>query len=216
MNTSLNTSGLIPLNQPFDSNPSADWYYTGSESVSSIPAGVVDWVLVQLRDASDVANADESTVVAQQAAFLLNDGYIVDLDGTSNIFFENVDYSNKLYPVVFHRNHLGVISADRITKSGGIFTYDFISSGAAYSNSNDGEKNLGGGVWGMFSGDASGGGIINSYDLILWGNHAGQQGYQPGDFNLDSQTGNVDKNEFYIDNLGIESQIPKSKNNNND
>jgi hypothetical protein len=216
MNTSLNTSGLIPLNQPFDSNPSADWYYTGSESVSSIPAGVVDWVLVQLRDASDVANADESTVVAQQAAFLLNDGSIVDLDGTSNIIFDNVDYSNKLYPVVFHRNHLGVISADRITKSAGIFTYDFISSGAAYSNTNDGEKNLGGGVWGMFSGDASGGGIINSYDLILWGNHAGQQGYQPGDFNLDSQTGNVDKNEFYIDNLGIESQIPKSKNNNND
>jgi hypothetical protein len=203
------------LNQPFNTIPAADWYYTGTESVSSIPPNVVDWVLVQIRSAENAASAGGGTVVAEQAAFLLNNGNIVDLDGSSNLSFPGITYSSGLFPVVWHRNHLGIISANKMTRTGGVYTYDFTQAGSAYSNSSAGEKNLGGSVWGMFSGDASGGGALNTYDISFWNNNAGRQGYYPGDFNLDSQVENMDKNDFCVDNFGNESQIPASKGNDN-
>ena len=208
MNTDLNTLGLIPLTQPFDSNPAAQWYYTGTESVGAIPANVVDWVLVQLRDAADAASATASSVVAQQAAFLLNDGSIVGLDGTSNLSFTGTGYSMGLFPAVFQRNHLGIVSSAKMVRTGGVYTYDFTAAGSAYGDTQAGEKNLGGGVYGMFAGDASGDGKTNEDDLPLWRNDAGKQDYLPADFNMDSQANNTDKNDFLVPNNGKESQLP--------
>ena len=215
MNTDLNALGLIPTSQPFNSITTADWYYTGSESVASVPANVVDWVLVRIKDATDAASSSAGTVVAEQAAFLLNDGSIVDLDGSSNLDFTGITYSDGLYPVVWHRNHLGIISSDNMTRTAGVYSYDFTIAGAAYTDTSPGEKLLGGGVYGMFSGDASGGGALNSLDVIHWRNQAGNQDYLQGDFNMNSQSDNKDKNDFCIENFGNESQIPGSKSNDN-
>ncbi|RLD53861.1 MAG: hypothetical protein DRJ05_15745, partial [Bacteroidetes bacterium] len=60
-------SGFLPLTQPYGGSP---WNYSGAESVTSIPANVVDWILVELRDAPDAGSAIPSTMIAQQAAFL--------------------------------------------------------------------------------------------------------------------------------------------------
>ncbi len=215
MNTDLNTLGLIPLSQPFNSIPSADWFYSGSESVASIPPNVVDWVLVKIKDANSAASSTSAPVVAVQAAFLLNDGSIVDLDGSDNLQFTGISYSSGLFPVVWHRNHLGVISANRMTRTGGVYTYDFTAAGSAYGDTNPGEKSLGGGVYGMYGGDASGSGLINSTDVLWWQNDAGLQNYLEGDINLDSQADNKDKNDFCVPNFGNKSQIPGSKSNDN-
>ena len=212
MNTDLNTLGLIPLNQPFDSKPSADWYYTGSESVGSIPPDVVDWVLVKIKDASNAAGSLTAPIVAEQAAFLLNDGSVVDLDGSSSLDFSAISYSNGLFPVLYHRNHLGVISSDKMIRIGGIYTWDFTQAGSAYSNTNPGEKLLGSGIYGMYSGDVSGGGKVNTTDFLWWYGGAGKQGYLFGDCNLNSQSDNIDKNDFLYINIGTDSQIPGSKN----
>ena len=96
MNTTLRTNGIVPLSQPYSSS------YTGTESVSSIPADVVDWVLVQLRNPT-------TTVIAERAAFFKKDGTVVDLDGTSPVSFENV-VAGKYYIAIRHRNHLGVMT----------------------------------------------------------------------------------------------------------
>ena len=78
MTTSLNPSNL-PLYQPYSSAP---WNYGGNESVAVIPSpDIVDWVLIELRDATDASLATSGTVIAQQAAFLLKDGTVVGLDG---------------------------------------------------------------------------------------------------------------------------------------
>ncbi|MBE9492131.1 MAG: hypothetical protein IMY70_04540, partial [Bacteroidetes bacterium] len=138
-----------------------------------------------------------------------------DLNGSSNLIFPGITYSSGLFPVVWHRNHLGIISSDKMTRSGGIYTYDFTQAGSAYSNTNPGEKLLSGSIWGMFSGDASGGGVINTFDLTFWSPDAGSQDYLEGDFNLNSQADNKDKNDFWFGNLGNESQIPGSKNDDN-
>ncbi len=209
MNIYLYSLGLIPLNQPFDTEPTAMWYYTGTESVAAIPPNVVDWVLVQLRDASDAASANETTVVIQKAGFLLNNGSVVDLDGTSNMAFTGISYSKGLFPVVFHRNHLGVISETKITRSGGLYSYDFTAAGSAHSNTNAGEKDLGGGVYGLWGGDSNGSGLVANGDLSNdWKPHAGEKGYMPADYNLDGQIENKDKNDVWADDLWKASQIP--------
>ena len=97
MNTTLRTNNILPLSQPY-----AIAGYTGTESVASIPADVVDWVIVQLRNPA-------TTVVAERAAFLKKDGTVVDLDGTSAVAFPGVAAGN-YYIAVKHRNHLGVMT----------------------------------------------------------------------------------------------------------
>lgn len=100
MSTSLKTAGLIPLAQPYSAAP---WSYTGTESVTSIPANVVDWVLVELR-----TGTASSTKVASRAGFVLNSGLITDLDGSSTLGFNTVASGN-YYLVVKHRDRKSVV-----------------------------------------------------------------------------------------------------------
>ncbi|MBE9491534.1 MAG: hypothetical protein IMY70_01500 [Bacteroidetes bacterium] len=210
MTTDINS--ILPGNQPFNSNPLADWYYMGTEYVSSMPSNVTDWILVELRDASSASEAMPGDVVAKQAALLLNNGSIVDLDGISNLTFPGITYSSALFPVVWHRNHLGIISSDMMTRTDGVYTYDFTQAGSAYSNTNPGEKLLGGSIWGMLGGDSNGSGLVALGDLSNdWTPYAGETGYRPADYNLDGQLNNKDKNDVWVENLLKLSQIPGSK-----
>jgi len=47
MNSTLNANGHIPLSQPYNVAP---WNYSGTESLASIPADIVDWVLLEFRE----------------------------------------------------------------------------------------------------------------------------------------------------------------------
>ncbi len=209
MNTDLNgnpelVEGL-PLSQPYNIPP---WNYLGSESVESIPTtDVVDWVLIELRNAADAGSATSGTMVSQQAAFLINDGSIMGLDGTSNPIFSN-SITQQLFVVIRHRNHLGVLSAYPLSESGGVYSYNFTSpTGQAYGT--DAQKNLDGGAYGMYSGDGNADGTINMDDkVIIWSVEAGNIGYLNGDFNMNSQTDNSDKNDIWIENNETSSQIP--------
>jgi hypothetical protein len=202
MNTDLKTGGFIPLNQPYNTPP---WNYAGSESVGSIPPNVVDWVLVELRDAASAGSATPATIIARKAAFVLNDGSVVDLDGSSLPTF-NATVNNQLFLVIWHRNHLGIMSASPLFSGGGIYAYDFTSGlGQAYLN---GQKNLGGGNYGMFAGNASKNGVIDAADYTVWNNQVGTPGYKSGDHSLDGQVDNNDKNDTWVENLGTTSKVP--------
>ncbi|MBC8485604.1 MAG: hypothetical protein H8D45_06145 [Bacteroidetes bacterium] len=204
MNTDLNNLSMLPLDQPYNSAP---WNYGGTESVTSIPnTDVVDWVLIELRDAPDAASATSEAMVAQKAVFLLNNGSVVDLNGTSILSFNHLIIQS-LFVVIWHRNHLGIMSANPVTESGGIYTYDFsIPAGQAYGT--DAQKNLEGGVYGMFGGDANGDGDVNTDDKIIWANQAGTQGYKSADFTMNGQVDNVGKNDIWQQNIGESSQLP--------
>lgn len=104
MQTDLLVAGLIPNAQPYNIFP---WNYDGTESVISIPDNVVDWVLVELRDEDD-----NTKIISTRAAFLLNNGKIVDLDGNNSVSF--LMPSDFYYIVVKHRNHLEIMSANPI------------------------------------------------------------------------------------------------------
>jgi len=204
MSTTLNSYGDLPLSQPFNVAP---WNYDGDETVSSIPnANIVDWILMEARNAVDAGSATAGTIIFRQAAFILNDGSIVGLDGTSNLEFK-VHINNNNFVVIYHRNHLSIMSAEDLSHSGWKYSYDFtIGSGQAY---NSGQKDLGG-VWGMLAGNADGNGEVHQDDINnVWSGQAGENGYYSGDMDMNSEVNNQDKNDVWLPNVGQSSQIPE-------
>jgi hypothetical protein len=204
MNTSLNSQGLIPLTQPFNS---VTWNYSGAESVSSIPSNVVDWLLLDLR-----TGVEGTTIVGKRAAFLKSDGSIVDLDGNSAVSFTGVSNGN-YYLGIHHRNHLSILSQSPLSFSNGNITanYDFTTGQNKVYGTNP-MKDLGGGKYGMIAGDASGDGTINATDLNnYWIPQNGTPyDYQTktSDFNLDASINATDLNSFWIPNNGNSTQVP--------
>ena len=168
----------------------------------------MDWVLIELRDATAAATATAATRIARQAAFLMNDGSIRGLDGTGIQQFDNLTIQHSLFAVVYHRNHLAIISANPLTESGGVYSYDFTTgAGQAY---NSGQKEIAPGVWGMFTGDADASDLIDENDKNpLWNQVAGETGYLPTDLNCDTQADNRDKDDYWLPNIGEESQVPE-------
>ncbi len=204
MSTDLNVAGLIPNAQPYSGAP---WNYAGTESFASVPnADVVDWVLVEMRDAVDAASASSATVIKTMAGLLLKDGSIVSVDGSSKLSFTNT-IANNLYIVIYHRNHVSVMSAVALASSGKYYTYDFTSSNtAAYGT--DAQKGVGS-VWVMYGGDVDGNGEVdNDDDATIWYSEAGASGYFLSDVNLDGQSDNKDKDDVWVGNVGVVTQVP--------
>ena len=207
MNTTLNTEGLIPLSQPFNVMP---WNYQGTESVTSIPnSNVVDWVLVDIRDAMSAGTAIPPMTKARQAAFLLKNGDVVGLDGSSILNFPDISITKNLFIVIWHRNHLGILSAVPLTETNGIYSYDFSTAITQVYNGGAGYKEIATGVFGMVAGDADADGDINSADKTTWANYAGTRGYESADFDMNTQVDNKDKNDIWSQNGSYSSQLPE-------
>ncbi|OQX77889.1 MAG: hypothetical protein B6D61_06500, partial [Bacteroidetes bacterium 4484_249] len=206
MNTGINS--ILPLSQPFSTAP---WDYPGTESVSAIPGtDIVDWVLIDLRDTISADLATPSTSIAMQAAFLRNDGQVVDLDGNPVLSFANISVKNELFVVVFPRNHIPVISANALTESTGIYEYNFSTGENQALGGANGHKNLGSDIWGMFSGNSNGDYNVNDSDKdVNWMDEVGLSGYLSSDVNLNGQSNNQDKNDFWLPNIGKGSYVPQ-------
>jgi len=208
MNTTLNTLGKIPLAQPFNVAP---WSYTGTESVASIPANVVDWVLVDLRDATSAANATPATRLSgwPKAYFLKSDGSIVALDGTSLPDIGNPTITNSLFAVVRHRNHIAILSNTGLTDVSGTYTYDFSTSVTQAYGGSAGYKQVKTGVFGMVCGDINADGNIYSTDYTGWVGAFGNTGiYNKADINMD---GNVFSTDYtkWVTNFGMTNPVAK-------
>jgi hypothetical protein len=196
MNNSIND--IIPLTSP---------YSTDRRTVSNIPSTAVDWVLVQLRDPTT-----PSTVIASRSAFLNTDGNIIDDDSTLGIGIAALrgDY----YIVIKHRNHLAIMSANKVTLPN-TTTYDFtVGDGSQfYPGDGRGAKEIEPGVWGMIAGDGNASGSITASDYnSVWLPQflAGEEGYKSGDYNLNGEITASDNNSVWLINflLGGDTQIP--------
>ncbi len=209
MNTDLNGNPELDeglsLSNPYTVAP---WNHTGNEAVLSFSdPDVVDWLLVDFRDATSAAAAIPATSIGTKAALLLSDGMVVSPYGGLPLYL-NASISDNLFVVVKHRNHLGVLSAIPLTEMGGTYFYDFTNGpGQAYGT--DAQINLGGGIYGIFAGDADASGTINNDDKnIDWENESGSSGYIQSDLNLDGQANNLDKNDFWLPNYLKSDQLP--------
>ncbi|MBN3035945.1 MAG: hypothetical protein JW861_10195 [Bacteroidales bacterium] len=205
MSTGLYNSGYIPLSQPYNVAP---WNYAGLESVGSVPSGVVDWILLELREtAGDASTAYEDDVVARQAGFLKDNGKIVSTDGYSPMQFD-ITVTQKLFAVVYHRNHLAVMSGGELAGSGGIYAYDFTTGASQAYGGATAHIELAPGVWGMTAGDGNADGQVNNGDKNdVWAPQAGSSGYLSGDFSMNGQVDNTDKVDFWKKNSGRSTQV---------
>ena len=194
MSTALNTGGFIPLNQPFNTSP---WNYLGTESVASIPAGVVDWTLIELRSTI-------TTVISRRAAFIKSDGSLVDLNGTSQLSFASVSPGN-YYVVIYHRNHLAVMTANTVSLSNNPTLYDLTISQTQAYGSNP-MKDLGG-VYGLFTGDSDGSGTVNASDRSNTWNGRNQSGYYGDDVDLSGTVNAADRSVVW-NNRNLTTQVP--------
>ncbi len=193
----------IPMEQPYFQAP---WNYPGTESLASVPEGMEDWVLLELRDASSPEIAGESTTVARFAGLLMTDGQILDMNGELPRFSQDPDKG--LFLVIRHRNHLDIISAYTLINTGGTFSIDLTAGPDQVHGGEDGIKALGTDSWGMIAGDLDADGQVDDDDVAAWQSASGQRGYLLQDANLDLQGSNPDKNDLWLINRGRSSQVP--------
>ena len=198
MNTNLNSGGIIPLSQPYNTAP---FNYTGTESVGSIPnANIVDWVLVEHRKPATglPSDATSATITGRQAAFLLNNGTIVNLDGVTPLSF-NITKQGAAFIVVRHRNHLGVLSNSIPSNAAGTFANDYSSLANSYKANGASSDPVvllsgGGGKYGLWAGDANKSGVVNATDVsaVKLAIASSSTGYLLTDLNLSNSINATD------------------------
>jgi hypothetical protein len=206
MNRTLNLNGYLPTVQPYGISP---WNYSGTETTVPTNLNMVDWVLVELRETTGgPSTATSSTMIARQAGVLLNNGYIVGTDGVSLLQF-SLNISNNLYVVIWHRNHLAIMSSTALVKVGNTYTYDFSTGYDKTYGGLNGCKQLATGVYGMFGGDGNADGMVTNPDKVdIWQVQCGTQGYLAGDFTMNCLVDNIDKNDIWRVNAGYGTQVP--------
>ncbi|MBN1340443.1 MAG: PKD domain-containing protein [Bacteroidales bacterium] len=204
MSTWLNSYGYIPLSQPFNTSP---WYYTGPETVTSIPGNeITDWALLELRTGPGGPET-ATNVIARKAVFLSKDGILLPYDGT-NIEFSGMT-TDRIFAVIYQRNHLPVISPDTLPIVNNSLTWDFTSDANMAYGGFLAQKELAPGIWGLFAADGNADGQVNSQDKVdVWSPESGQSGYLSGDFNMNGNVENQDKNDLWTINGGYGSFVP--------
>jgi len=205
MDTLLNEIDSIPLTHPYGAAP---WSYSGTASVTAVPIDVVDWVYVQIRNSNAAANATSDSIVAEQAGFLLSNGRLVDSNSNEMTILPSKVGNGQMYVVVYHRNHIGVMSAAALTfnSDSGAYVFDF-TSGAAQAHGT-GAQVLSGSKYVLYGGNSNATGTaINGDDRDDTWDARNGYGYLITDTNLDGIVDSGDRSIIY-NNTGQDEQIP--------
>lgn len=195
----------VPAGQPYHIAP---WNYGGTEGVlfhdNSYNTTVVDWVLVSLR--TEITRSSE---IARFAALLETDGQVQFVEPVNL----NLVEGDSVYIVLEHRNHVGVMTPDKVGVTASGLTYDFTAQNT-YNSPGLGSKEVKPGVWALYGGDGAQLTDIFSYDIngedvVFWklmnGNFAL---YTAADLNLDGDVNAVDR-ILWARNNGINSGVPR-------
>ncbi len=182
MTDSLFTQDLIPLQSPYSED---------SRSVTDLPDGIVDWLLLQLHHTPDGA------AVAAKSVFWGPEGNLISDDGGEEIVFLEAEDQQSYYISVKHRNHLPSVTANPRSLSLDTPTsLDLVTQSGAHYGTNA-VKELDTGLFGLWGGDSQNDGTITTLDYVNWHNAyiQSETGYLSTDFNGDGQ---VDSQDFAI------------------
>lgn len=213
MSTTLNTvravlpgmTGNPTAGQPYNSAP---WNYNGTEGTGWTDADydstIVDWVLISLR-----TDLPKSTEVFQFAGLLHADG-LVSFPGEC---LTTAQLNTSYYIVAEHRNHMSVMSPQKIPVSNRVLAWDF-RLGDSYAVGGNGAKELSTGVWGLFSGDCNQvddltRSDINGKDKASWLLDNGKFGvYLTSDMDMNGDVNGADKALWLLNN-GVFGSVGK-------
>ena len=111
--------------------------------MTTYPTTVVDWVLVTLRPDSTTTNN-----VFRVTGLLHNDGHISFLSPCFDIA------NGKYFVVIEHRNHVGVMSPNKLSITNGVLTHDFtVNDSYVFINPPSFGQKQKGSKWVMYAGD---------------------------------------------------------------
>jgi len=205
MSNHLNTQNYLPLEQPFSGDP---WYYNGPESVEQIPdTDITDWVLVELWK-KETGAQPEYTLALRQAGFLLQDGRVTGMNGSSSLVF-SLPEEDSLHLWIHHRNHFSIMSSQMIRFDEEVPVYDFTSGYKSAIYGKYAMKQISGDKWVIMGGDGNVDGQINNGDKYeVWMEQQGNSGYYSGDFNMDGTVDQFDLDKIWEINSGSSHWIP--------
>ena len=213
MRDDLRALGQLPLSEPYTGLGIA-MVGGGGETVNATVMAatgdnaIVDWVLLELRDAALTTN-----VVASRAALVQRDGDVVDKDGSSPVVFLAAPGSYHI--VARHRNHLGVMTSGPLALSGTVTALD-LTAASTITFGTGARKSLNGREL-MWAGDVLGDGTLryvganNDRDPILQSvggsipTATSGPGYGSEDVNMDGITrysGNTNDRDPVLLNVG--------------
>jgi hypothetical protein len=109
---------------------------------------IVDWVFIELRDATV-----PTAVFHTRSALIQVDGDIVDVDGVSPLKFTVADASKSYFISVRHRNHLGARTNTVVKPIGLNLTVSSTPAYVSLSATNDARKTLSDGKMALWSGN---------------------------------------------------------------
>jgi hypothetical protein len=160
MRDSIRAKGYFPTTEPYTA---LGYVYEngGGENINPSLLSVtgnnalVDWVIVEARNAHN--NED---VISSRAALLQRDGDIVDLDGLSPVKVAKT-CEGEYYIVVRHRNHLSVMTGNRIgLKVGSVPNPVNLSLASTPTYGTNAQKDMGNGLRALWAGDATRDGAV--------------------------------------------------------
>lgn len=170
MHDSLRRAALVPQTEPYSAmgysftSGGAYGTITSSAMANATNTAVVDWVVVELRDALDPA-----LIVASKRGVLLRNGNVMDVNRLSPLWIPVAPGSYRV--AVRHRNHLGAMTAAPVALSATSTVVNFTASGFATYGTN--AMNSVGARQVFWPGDATGNGEVkyvganNDRDPIL-------------------------------------------------
>jgi photosystem II stability/assembly factor-like uncharacterized protein len=198
MNDNLRSGNFIQSQtaEPYTSLGFAQFGGGGSEPLSSSSVynttgdnAIVDWVFVELRDAS--------SVLYTRSALVQADGDVVDTDGVSPLLFGSAP-AGSYYVAIKHRNHLRVKTTEAILLTTGVNTLNFtdgtLSGGTTPMKSvtsGAGTVNM------MYAGDLNQDGSINPADRTAAWIARNIKGYNQNDCSMNGTVDATDRSNTW-------------------
>ena len=181
MDDNLRGDPTFPLTEPYTGYGFTIRGFGGGETTNAgvlanqanTDEDIVDWALIGLRDKNNVTSIKGSAV-----GLIQRNGVVANADGSTPLTISGVD-EDDYYVVVEFKHSLAVISNATVSFAGGVGTADFTDG--TLTAAADNQKDLGGGVYGLYTADANANGFIDSADRSLLWNLRNTPGYTQED-----------------------------------
>ena len=134
-------------------------YAVDTQRATALPFNSTDWVLLELQGTNYHTEA-------AQGAWLRNDGYLLSEGGSTGVEVD-VSQGASLYLVVKHRNHWAAMSAQPLSFTNVVTSYDFTGSPLSFFGGATNAVEVEPGVWAMRPGDVDGDGEVGPADLQI-------------------------------------------------
>ncbi len=195
---------LLNQNSPYGAPIST---YSDIGNPLGVAGQVVDWVKVEVRDATNPTNIRET-----RSLLLKTNGHIIDPSGNIPYF---KDHGASVRFAIHHRNHMAILSNAAVGvfegKNEAYNTSTFPTQVANSDQVNNPQLRQRNGIWCMVSGDLNGDLVLDGNDPSLFFtpfNNGDFDAYLNSDLNLDGvMDGNDPPHFFYGFNIGLFSEI---------